>query len=139
MYDMISDIPNITLPPQNQTTLQGDSVSIHCIANGLPAPNISWFIQQNDITIQLDNSQDFYINTYNVNENLTVSTLTLYAERLTQIWLLICNASNVIGEDTEAAYLTIYSKLTYSNVIVTLMPPDLHINIRRPPSFRKLR
>ncbi len=63
--------------------------------------------QQNDNITKLDNNQDFYINTYNINGNTSVSTLTLNRIGLAQIWLVICNASNVIGEDTQAAYLII--------------------------------
>ena len=110
MYDMISDIPNINLPPQNRTVLQGNRTFFQCNAYGIPAPNISWFIQQNDNITKLDNNQDFYINTYNINGNTSVSTLSLNGMRLTQSWLVICNASNMIGEDTQAAYLTIYGK-----------------------------
>lgn len=42
--------PVITNPPQNQTALDGKEATIACEAAGAPAPNVTWYFNDGQIS-----------------------------------------------------------------------------------------
>ncbi len=105
------DVPNIvTTNLHNQTAMQGVTINYTCIAEGFPAPNISWIIHQNDASHQILDSDNFYVQTQ-YNESHTISMLIMSRIRTNSTGEYTCNATNIVGWNTKSSYLTVQCKL----------------------------
>ena len=104
--------PVITNPPMNQTVVDPDSAVFNCTATGLPRPNITWSIVQNGIsTITSPTSTDFTTSTIiGTDDRLITSTLRISSVRPALAATYVCNASNIIRDDTAGATLVVHSK-----------------------------
>ena len=88
-----------------------EETSFTCVAEGLPRPTVSWFFQQNDVTLETSNTSYFSIDVMNGSgDRQVMSTLTVTSVRPSLAGRYICNASNMVSVDTEAASLVVHSK-----------------------------
>ena len=102
------DAPKIQ-PIANLNVNQGTDATLQCLVDGEPAPiTVQWYFNN---TGPLTNSADYVIsevtttNTYNtaVTSDLKVTDV----QRLSDVGLYTCKASNVIGQNEESANLTV--------------------------------
>ena len=93
------------------TKVDPEETSFTCVAEGLPRPTISWFYQQNDVTMETFNTSYFSIDVLNgIGDRQVISTLTVTSVRPSLAGRYICNATNVVSVDTEAVSLVVHSK-----------------------------
>ena len=93
------------------TIVDPEETSFTCVAEGLPRPTISWFYQQNDVTMETFNTSYFSIDVMNgIGDHQVMSTLTVTSVRPSLARRYICNATNVVSVDTEEASLVVHSK-----------------------------
>ena len=93
------------------TIVDPEETSFTCVAEGLPRPTISWFYQQNDVTMETFNTSYFSIDLLNgIGDRQVMSTLTVTSVRPSLAGRYICNAMNVVSVDTEAVSLVVHSK-----------------------------
>jgi protein sidekick len=50
LFIFTASSPVITNPPQNQTALDGKEATIACEAAGAPAPNVTWYFNDGQIS-----------------------------------------------------------------------------------------
>ena len=95
-FNGITDKPEITVHPKNETKLEGDNVTFTCKVNGNPVPTISWTRDGSLIN--------------NTNNNLTRISLSRDKKQLTitnvnrtDSGKYRCVASNSLGHETSKA------------------------------------
>ena len=106
-----ADIPKIK-PIANVNVNQGTNATLQCVVDGEPAPiSVQWFFNN---TGPIANSADHAINavttTFAYHTGVT-SDLTIYdVQRLSDVGLYTCKASNTVGQSEESANLTVACK-----------------------------
>jgi len=103
--------PNITEAPADRTVVEPNSVQFDCVAEGFPRPMITWYIRQNGNITEISDTIDFNITTtIGAGDRQVMSSLRVNQVRPSLAADYICNASNVVDDDTETATLTVHSK-----------------------------
>ena len=89
-----------------------NTAAFTCIAEGLPVPSISWFMEQGHEVMEISSSDSNFIisTTTGIIENQAMSTLTITSVRPALATTYICKATNVVNEATQEAILTVHSK-----------------------------
>ena len=83
-----------------------DMVTFTCAAIGEPVPDISWYF--NDVMINVsDNSSKYMIVPRSLNITTTENTLTVYNVTSSDVGTYTCNATNVIGSDSNGGHLQV--------------------------------
>ncbi|XP_038639133.1 leucine-rich repeat, immunoglobulin-like domain and transmembrane domain-containing protein 1a [Scyliorhinus canicula] len=101
--------PTIRVVEAEVTTVSGSSVSLHCVAAGVPIPNISWMRLDSDLqngTVTLDNSD----------ERLKWSTFSLSAVSYQDSGKYLCQANNLMGASDASISLLVV------NPVLALVP-----------------
>ncbi|GFT48536.1 down syndrome cell adhesion molecule-like protein Dscam2, partial [Trichonephila clavipes] len=76
--------------PEDQDILEGESILIHCIASGLPKPNIVWYKYKSDEGSHLNENKSKIITTSN-------GTLSIPKADITHAGKYECKAENGLG------------------------------------------
>ena len=73
---------------------------------GEPVPDISWYF--NDVMINVsDNSSKYMIVSRSLNITTIENTLTVYNITSSDVGTYTCNASNMIGNDSNSGHLKV--------------------------------
>ena len=54
MFIVSASSPVMVKGPKNMTALDGKDATVHCVAEGAPAPNVTWYFNGKTIKICLD-------------------------------------------------------------------------------------
>ena len=99
----------ISMRNQNITDItinESHSVNFTCQAVGEPVPDISWYF--NDVMINVsDNRSKYMIVSRSLNITTTENTLTVYNVTSSDLGTYTCNASNVVGNDSDGGHLQV--------------------------------
>ena len=99
--------PTILEPPENLTVVHPQSAIFLCHATAQPRPEITWWRMGNQLVRQpgvIEISAD------TSGERMVLSNLTIIMTDPSDAGEYICMATNVAGQDTAAAELTVYGK-----------------------------
>ena len=100
------------------TVVEPERASFTCVAEGLPRPIITWFLQQDNMTSKISDSLDFNITvTEGSGDRQVTSTLIVVSVRPSLAGMYICNASNVVDDDTKNATLIVHSECLHLSVM----------------------
>ena len=87
-------------------------VTLTCMADGVPAPNITWLRQNNNMLLSLDEvgapPDVLSIDKSFSNERTSISTLNLFGVQPLFAGNYNCRAVNLLGTDTEVATLIVH-------------------------------
>ena len=111
--------PEIIIPPINTVVINGSEAILNCTIVGNPLPSISWSVSGVDISLLLSNGllipfdQEGRINDMEVDNTNLNTTTTQSSLRLPEIATFIsgdytCRASNILGNISRNATLTVY-------------------------------
>ena len=95
--------PKITVAPNDQTLLEGSSVSISCAFNGAPAPSVMW--RRNGKSLEYDE-------TIRVKSCPTSSVLEIVKVSYAHEGMYICTVSNSHGSDSCQMDMIVQGDLT---------------------------
>ena len=103
--------PDITTPPMDQAVVSPDSATFTCVAEGLPRPNITWFMLTGDgpqglpagVLVQSVNG---------IGDRQVMSTLTISNTQPQVAAMYVCNATNDVNVEFAMATLTVNSELS---------------------------
>ncbi len=100
MLLLLLDPPYVIGPPLITSVTAGDNVTIQCIANGFPLPDIVWF---KNINTQLY-STPYMVITHETNQTINTVTSSLSLLQVTEedTGLYVCIANNTLVEDRVA-------------------------------------
>ena len=88
------------------TKNESQSINFTCQTVGEPVPDISWYF--NDVMINVsDNSSKYMIVSRSLNITTTENTLTVYNVTSSDVGTYTCNASNIIGNDSNSGHLQV--------------------------------
>ena len=119
---IITVAPEIIIPPNNMTVINGSEVVLNCTVVGNPLPAISWFVvggvnlsllMSNGIRIPFDNQgriSDSLINNMVLNSTSILSSMRLPETAPFVAGEYACRASNYLRSINRTATLTIYGK-----------------------------
>ena len=99
--------PTILEPPENLTVVQPQSATFLCNATARPRPEITWWRMGSQLMEQTGVTE---IITSTFGEREIVSNLTIIMADSSDAGRYACNATNVAGQDTAAAELTVHGK-----------------------------
>ena len=116
--------PEISVPPVNNTVVDGDEVVFNCKAIGDPLPTISWYIRGVDLSlpnmVPFDDDglfDDSFIYTMAINTTTVMSSLTINETIPFLAEDYVCVASNSLGNAGSTATLTVLGEV--NNVSAT--------------------
>ena len=91
-------LPELTISPVNLTISKGQIAVFQCQATGFPTPNITWYYSINNQLKELEDSRVFVslLNTLYIRETVVNDSGTY-----------VCIASNIVGEISSSATLTV--------------------------------
>ena len=114
--------PNITVGPDSQAVLLNATFTLVCIAEGRPAPDITWFQNSTDNSLSEVMERDgLSIVTVQGGERQVMSNLTINSVLLSDAAEYTCNATNVAGSDAQSANLAVHGILsTASGCMIVL-------------------
>ena len=103
--------PDITTPPMDQAVISPDSATFTCVAEGLPRPNITWFVLTGNGPQGLPAGGFMvqYVNGIGVRQ--VMSTLTIANTQPLVAGMYVCNATNDVDVEVAMATLTVNSEL----------------------------
>ena len=109
--------PIIVDGPESQIVLQDNRVLLSCVSDGRPPPAITWLQQ----SAQVEESGTVSIENVLRGARQVVSNLTIEAVQPRDTDQYTCTASNLAGNDSQSADLTVHGKehCTYSNSVFT--------------------
>ena len=84
--------------PTDVNTQNGSTVTLHCIANGVPFPTIDWY---KDDTL-INPTEKIIISTTEFNDTLVLSNLTIVEANFNHSGSYHCTAHNVLRESINA-------------------------------------
>ena len=99
------------------TVVEPERASFTCVAEGLPRPFITWFLQQDNMTSEISESLDFNFTVTEGSDRQVTSTLIVASVRPSLAGMYICKASNVVSDDTQNATLIIHSECLHLSVM----------------------
>ena len=105
-------MPHIQTIINDEIKNQEENVTFICQAVGEPVPSISWYF--NDVMINVsDNGSKYMIMSRSLNITTTENTLTVYNITSSDVGTYTCNASSIVGNDTDFGILSVTSMLRY--------------------------
>ena len=121
MYFVIIVAPEITVPPDNITVINGSEAILNCTVVGDPLPSISWFVVSRvnlsllfSIGLMTPFDQQGRINDILVTNTTLNSTSIHSSVRLYTASFIAgdyaCRASNSLGNINRTATLTVHGK-----------------------------
>ena len=103
----LPDGPTIISPPGDVEAEYHDNVTLSCIAEGLPPPNITWFVQPSGGSpSELMEDTNIAIEIETVDDGAS-STLTLYNVQPSDTANYTCSIVNCLGETEDTAVVTV--------------------------------
>ena len=99
--------PTILELPENLTVVQPQSATFLCNATARPRPEITWWRMGRQLVEQ---PEVIEISTSTFGEREIVSNLTIIMADPSDAGGYVCNATNVAGQDTAAAELSVHGK-----------------------------
>ena len=99
--------PEITVAPQMYTTVEGKNALFRCVAEGYPAPVISW--RHNNVTVNADHSPNYNImerSRQDGNLMIIESDLTILSVKTGMSGVVECNATVFHPTDSGKAPIT---------------------------------
>ena len=99
--------PVVLEPPENLTVVQPHSATFLCNATARPRPEITWWRMGSQL---MEQPGVIEITTRTFGEREIVSNLTIIMADPSDAGGYACNATNVVGEETAAAELTVHGK-----------------------------
>ena len=95
----------------NQTVSQLSEVELSCVVSAVPLAQVEWLVDTGEglLAITVDNSS-VHLESGQESDAMVTSTLTLTAIQPSQSGTYVCWASNLLGNDTAEAYVTVYGK-----------------------------
>ena len=104
--------PNIIMGPVTTTVVTPGNVTLTCMADGVPAPNITWLRVNKSMLLSLDEvgapEDVLSIHRSFSNERTAVSALNLFGVQPLFAGNYTCRAVNLLGMDTEVATLIVH-------------------------------
>ena len=104
--------------PVSTTVVTPGNVTLTCMADGVPAPNITWLRVNNSMLLSLDEvgapPDVLSIDRSFLDERTAVSTLNLFGVQPLFAGNYTCRAVNLLGMDTEVATVTVHGMLKFS-------------------------
>ena len=91
------------------------SLNFTCQVTGEPAPNISWYF--NDDIINTSDTNKYNIESRSINTTTTENTLTVYNVTSSDVGSYVCMATNELGNDSSIGILTVNSKKMFSTIV----------------------
>ena len=108
MYYLVV-IPSISVLINNEIRNQADNITFLCQAVGEPVPDISWYFNGVMINVS-DNSSKYIIMSRSLNITTTENTLTVYNVTSSDVGTYSCNATNIVGNDSNSGHLQVNGK-----------------------------
>ena len=105
-------IPSITSLISSKVIQHSRINAFLCQAVGEPVPDISWYFNGVMINVS-DNSSKYMIMSRSLNITTTNNTLTVYNVTSSDVGVYTCNATNIIGSDTNNGEKYIYLHACY--------------------------
>ena len=99
-------LPVVSVFPQNSTVIQPEAANFTCNASGFPSPSLLWF-KQDGMNLSLLSNGTKYDILYMTTENLAQSYLTITETNPFDTAVYICEASNVVGNDSQSSSLQV--------------------------------
>ena len=97
-------IPHIENLVSNKVINYTDNATFVCQCVGEPVPDISWYF--NDVMISVSyNSTKYLIASRSLNITTTENTLTVYNVTSSDVGTYTCNATNLVGNDSDSGHL----------------------------------
>ena len=116
--------PEIIIPPNDTTVINGSEAVLNCTVVGNPLPSISWFVSGVDILLLMSNNLTIpfdeqggidimVVESTNVNSTTIHSSLVLPETASFIAGDYTCRASNILGNDSANATLTVHGTYVY--------------------------
>ena len=99
--------PTILEPPENLTVVQPHSATFLCNATARPRPEITWWRMGSQV---MEQPGVIEISRSTFGEREILSNLIIVMADPSDTGGYACNATNVAGQDTAAAELTVHGK-----------------------------
>ena len=99
--------PTILGSPENLTVVQPQSATFLCNAIARPRPEITWWRMGSQL---MEQTGVIEISTSTFGEREILSNLTIIMADPSDAGGYICNATNVVGQDTAASELTVHGR-----------------------------
>lgn len=108
--------PMITVPPRSTEVVIGETISLHCTANALPAATITWLKGNSQITMNGEDNISITTATTLVTGSLvaTASVLTITNAQLHDAGSYVCLAANIIGNISKEVSVSVFGKQNYN-------------------------
>ena len=98
--------------PVTTTVVTPGNVTLTCMADGVPAPNITWLRVNNSMLLLLDEEEAppdvLRIDRSFLNKRTAISTLNLFGVQPLFAGNYTCRAVNLLGMDTEVATVIVH-------------------------------
>ena len=109
----------------DQAVVSPDSATFTCVTEGLPRPNITWFVLTGDGPQGLP-VDGFMVQSVNgIEDRQVMSTLTISNTQPLVAGMYVCNATNDVDVEVAMATLTVNSELS-------MCCHGLHYSLRSP-------
>ena len=116
--------PEIPVPPDNTTVINGSVAVLNCTVVGDPPPSISWSVSGVNISLLLSNGllipfdqrgriDDMIVDNTTVDDTTIISSLELMEAASFIAGNYTCAASNILGTINKTATLTVHSMYIY--------------------------
>ena len=89
-----------------------DPAMFSCTADGVPAPNISWWRVNDGTEMEVMEDSSTQITTTTLNERLVMNNLTFLETHPFRSGVYVCLAMNLLNSTREMAELTVNGMLT---------------------------
>ena len=111
--------------PVTTTVVTPDNVTLTCMADGVPAPNITWLRVNNSMLLSLGEvgapPDVLSIDRSFPDKRTAVSTLNLFGVQPLFAGNYTCRAFNLLGMDTEVATVTVHGMCIYIYIRFSLI------------------
>lgn len=109
---LIPGKPVITLPPRSTEVVVGETISLYCTANALPAATITWLKGNSQITMNDGDNINITTTTSTVTGSLVATTtvLTITNAQLHDAGSYVCLAANIIGNISKEVPVSVFGK-----------------------------
>jgi len=90
----------------NKSINETESVNFTCEATGESVPDISWYFNDTMINVS-DSSNKYMIVSRTLNITTIENTLTVYNVTSSDVGMYSCNATNIIGSNSNSGHLQV--------------------------------